>query len=80
MDLIVAVSEGEIAAAVRLAAEDARLVVEPSGALPIAAMRFRAGEAGLRDLDGPIVGVVSGGNVDPDLYLGYLEMPIPQER
>lgn len=79
MDAIVTVSEAEIAAAVRLAAEEARLVVEPSGALPIAAMRFHAEEAGLTGLDGPIVGVVSGGNVDPDRYLAYLEAPIPAE-
>src|SRR5215217_141629 len=79
LDAIVTVSEAEIAAAVRLAAEEARLVVEPSGALPIAAMRFHAREAGLEDVRGPIVGVVSGGNVDPDRYLRYLEAPIPSE-
>jgi threonine dehydratase len=79
LDVIVTVSEAEIAAAVRLAAEEARLVAEPSGALPIAAMRFHAAEAGLTGLDGPIVGVVSGGNVDPDRYLEYLEAPVPQE-
>jgi threonine dehydratase len=79
LDAIVTVSEAEIAAAVRLAAEEARLVVEPSGALPIAAMRFHAAEAGLRGLDGPVVGVVSGGNVDPDRYRAYLDAPIPAE-
>ena len=79
LDLIVTVTEAEIAAAVRLAAEEARLVVEPSGALPIAAMRFHAIEAGLDRLDGPIVGVVSGGNVDPDRYLAYLGSPVPPE-
>ena len=80
LDLIVTVTEAEIAAAVRLGAEEARLVVEPSGALPIAAMRFHAEEAGLTGLDGPIVGVVSGGNVDPDRYLEYLEAPVPVEE
>ena len=79
LDAVVTVSEAEIAAAVRLAAEEARLVVEPSGALPIAAMRFHAAEAGLVGLAGPIVGVVSGGNVDPDRYVAYLESPIPPE-
>jgi threonine dehydratase len=79
LDAIVTVSEAEIAAAVRLAAEEARLVVEPSGALPVAAMRFHAAEAGLVGLGGPIVGVVSGGNVDPDRYLEYLRAPIPRE-
>lgn len=79
LDVIVTVSEDEIAAAVRLAAEEARLVVEPSGALPIAAMRFRAAQAGLVGLPGPIVGVVSGGNVDRDRYRAYLEAPVPPE-
>ena len=79
LDAVVTVSEVEIAAAVRLAAEEARLVVEPSGALPVAAIRFRAREAGLVGLDGPVVGVVSGGNVDPDRYVAYLESPIPPE-
>jgi threo-3-hydroxy-L-aspartate ammonia-lyase len=79
LDAVVTVSEAEIAGAVRLAAEEARLVVEPSGALTVAAMRFRAADADLVDLDGPIVGVVSGGNVDPDRYLAYLEAPIPPE-
>ncbi len=82
LDLIVTVSEAEIVAAVRLAAEEARLVVEPSGALPIAAMRFHAGELGLdtpEALEGPIVAVVSGGNVDPDRYREYLAAPVPPE-
>ena len=42
LDRIVTVSEAEIAAAVRLAAEESRLVAEPSGALSVAALRFRA--------------------------------------
>lgn len=79
LDGIVVVSEAEIAAAVRLAAEEARLVVEPSGALPIAAMRFHAAEAGLDPAVGPIVGIVSGGNVDPDRYLEYLAASVPAE-
>jgi len=62
---------------VRLAAEEARLVVEPSGALPIAALRFHADEIGLPLLHGTAVGVVSGGNVDPEQYRALLEAPIP---
>jgi threonine dehydratase len=38
LDAIVTVSEAEIAAGVRLAAEESRLVVEPSGALSVAAL------------------------------------------
>jgi threonine dehydratase len=43
----------------------------------VAALRFRAVEAGLQQADGPVVAVVSGGNVDPDAYRRYLEAPIP---
>ena len=72
LDSIVTVSEDEIAAAVRLAAEWSRLVVEPSGALSIAALAFRSAELGLDDVDGPVVAVVCGGNVDPERYREFL--------
>jgi threonine dehydratase len=74
---IVTVTEAEIAAAVRLAAEWSRLVVEPSGALGIAALAFHSRELRLDRVNGAVVAVVSGGNVDPDEYRGYLEAPIP---
>jgi threonine dehydratase len=77
LDGIVTVSEAEIAAGVRLAAERSRLVAEPSGALVVAAMAFRTREAGLDEHPGPSVGIVSGGNVDPDAYRTYLEAPLP---
>jgi threonine dehydratase len=77
MDGIVTVSEEEIAAGVRLAAERARLVAEPSGALAIAAIAFHSAELGLADRSRTIVGVVSGGNVDPAQYRAYLEAPLP---
>ena len=77
LDDIVTVSESEIAAAVRLAAEESRLVVEPSGALTVAALAYRSAEAGLDGLEGPIVAVVSGGNVDPERYRAFLETPLP---
>jgi threonine dehydratase len=77
LDSIVTVSEAEIAAAVRLAAEESRLVVEPSGALTVAALAFRSEEARLLGLDGPVVAVVSGGNVDPHRYLEFLRAPLP---
>ena len=72
LDRVVTVTEAEIAAAVRVAAEEARLVVEPSGALSIAALRFHADEAGLADETRPVVAVVSGGNVDPARYRAIL--------
>ena len=76
LDGIVTVSEVEIAAAVRLAAERARLVVEPSGALGIAAAVFHADVVGLPK-DADTVAVASGGNVDPEAYRRYLEAPLP---
>lgn len=77
LDDVVTVSEAEIAAGVRLAAERSRLVVEPSGALVVAAIAFRARESGLDRATGPVVGIVSGGNVDPEAYRRYLETPLP---
>ena len=77
LDDIVTVSEAEIAAAVRLAAEESRLVTEPSGALSVAALAFRSAEARLDSLDGPVAAVVSGGNVDPERYRAFLDAPIP---
>jgi threonine dehydratase len=78
LDDIVTVTEAEIAAGVRLAAELSRLVVEPSGALTVAALAYRAREAGLAGINGPVVAVVSGGNVDPDRYRAFLEAPLPR--
>jgi threonine dehydratase len=77
LDRVVTVSEAEIGAAVRIAAEETRLVVEPSGALTIAALRFRANEAGLSDEADPVVAIVSGGNLDPERYRELLASPIP---
>jgi threonine dehydratase len=77
LDDIVTVSEAEIAAAVRLIAEESRLVAEPSGALAAAALRFRAREAGLDEGGGPVAAIVSGGNVDPRQYRELLAAPLP---
>ena len=76
VDAIVTVSEAEIGAAVRLVAERARLVAEPSGALAIAAWAFRRADVG-PTVEGDVVAVVSGGNVDPAEYRRYLEAPLP---
>jgi threo-3-hydroxy-L-aspartate ammonia-lyase len=78
LDAIVTVSEPEIEAAIRLGAEQSRLVIEPSGALAVAALRFHGRESGIDLLDGHVVAVVSGGNVDPARYRRYLSAPIPE--
>jgi hypothetical protein len=40
-------------------------------------MAFHAAALGLTPDAGPVVAVVSGGNVDPDAYAAYLTAPIP---
>ena len=54
LDGIVTVTEAQIAAGVRLAAERSRLVVEPSGALAVAAIAYRSAELGIPALDGDV--------------------------
>ena len=56
----VVATDNEVLAAMRFAFEKAKLVVEPGGALALAA--FLAGQV---PGDGPVVAVLSGGNVDP---------------
>lgn len=80
LDDVILVSEAEIAAGVRLAAEGSRLVAEPSGAVALAALAFHPEEAGVGRSTGDVVAVVSGGNVDPERYREYLGAPIPATR
>jgi threonine dehydratase len=68
VDQVVTVPDDEILDALRLLADDAKLVVEPSGAVATAAVLF--GHTGLRDMH--VVSVISGGNVAPDKVLQYL--------
>jgi len=62
VDEIVTVSEDEVLEAMRWLALEAKLVVEPTGALTLAAV-----QTGAVAIDGPTVLIVSGGNVDPVL-------------
>jgi threonine dehydratase len=77
MDAIVTVTDEEIAAAVRVAAEQARLVLEPAGATALAAWLYRRSEAGLAHLTGDIAIVGSGGNVDSEWFRTCLD---PSDR
>ena len=61
--MIVAVSEEEVAQAVKWAWQHHQLVVEPGGAAGLAAVL--AGKASPRD---GLVVILSGGNVDPALH------------
>lgn len=68
VDDIVTVDDDEIRAAVLALHRGARLVVEPSGAVAMAAlMHERTGVEGRR-----VVAILSGGNIDPALLAGWL--------
>ncbi|MFE8972688.1 threonine ammonia-lyase [Streptomyces cyaneofuscatus] len=60
VDEVRTVTENELSSALLLCLERAKLVVEPAGASPVAAL-LSAPEA----FRGPVVAVLSGGNVDP---------------
>jgi threonine dehydratase len=60
VDEVRTVSEDDLAKALLLCLERAKLVVEPAGASPVAALLADPGS-----FEGPVVAVLSGGNVDP---------------
>jgi threonine dehydratase len=60
VDDVVTVTEDQLSKALLLCLERAKLVVEPAGASPVAALL-----AAPRAYEGPVVAVLSGGNVDP---------------
>lgn len=62
------VSEEEISEALLLLAERAKLVVEPSGAAGVAELLKHPGE-----WQGPVVVVLSGGNIDPLVLMRVLQ-------
>jgi threonine dehydratase len=72
VDEIVTVPEDAVLEAMRWLALEAKLVVEPTGALTLAALFAGAVEAA-----GPTVLVISGGNVDPVLAASVLAGPVP---
>jgi threonine dehydratase len=72
VDRLVTVDDDQIVAAVRWLFREAKVVVEPSGAVSVAAAL--TDEESLRT--GTTVAVLSGGNVDPDLYAKILTEPL----
>ncbi|WP_433545980.1 threonine ammonia-lyase [Streptomyces sp. CA-294286] len=60
VDEVRTVSEDELSSALLLCLERAKLVVEPAGASPVAALLSQP-----ESFEGPVVAVLSGGNVDP---------------
>ena len=69
VDEVVTVDDAAMIAAVRWLFHEAHLVAEPSGAAAVAAA-LRASAPGS-------VAVVSGGNVDPVAYAGYIAVAAP---
>lgn len=68
VDRFETVSEEEISQALLLLAERAKLVVEPSGAAGVAALLKGSGS-----WEGPVVVVLSGGNIDPLVLMRVLQ-------
>src|SRR5262245_13387419 len=67
VDRLDTVDEDEIAVALRWMFREAKMVVEPSGAVTVAAA-LRAGSG----YGPPVVAIVSGGNLDPSVFAKYL--------
>jgi threonine dehydratase len=70
VDEVVTVSDEDIAKAVGWLSRNARLVVEPSGAATTAAIMLGLGH--IDPSKGPVVAVVSGGNVAPEAFAKYV--------
>jgi threonine dehydratase len=64
VDEVVTVTDEELASAMKWLFHEAKIVAEPSGAATVA--------AALRMTEPDTVAVVSGGNVDPDAFAGYI--------
>jgi len=68
LDKVLTVSEEQIVEAVRIAAREARLVLEPSGAVTLAALLHHRDELP----EDAVVAIASGSNVDPQRYVEFL--------
>jgi hypothetical protein len=68
VDEVVRVDDAATLDALRWLFREAKLVVEPSGAITVAAAMAGAGAPG----PGPAVAVLSGGNVEPEAFANYL--------
>ena len=71
VDRVVTIDDRAIVAALQWVFRQAKLVVEPSGAITVAAALADAA-AGRIDPGGPVVAVLSGGNVEPQAFTEYL--------
>ena len=72
VDRIVTIDDRAIVAALQWIFREAKLLAEPSGAITVAAALADMA-AGRLEASGPVVAVISGGNVEPAAFRGYLE-------
>ena len=70
VDEVVTVPDAAMVSAIRWLFRHARLVVEPSGSVTTAALMLGLG--GVDPSRGPVVAIVSGGNVEPASYAAYI--------
>jgi threonine dehydratase len=70
VDEVVTVADDDMIRAIAWLYRHARLVVEPSGAVTTAAIMLGLG--GIDPSRGPVVAIVSGGNVEPEKYAQYI--------
>jgi threonine dehydratase len=70
VDQVVTVADAEMVRAIQWLFRHARLVVEPSGSVTTAAVMLARG--GIDPSKGPVVAIVSGGNVEADKYAEYI--------
>jgi threonine dehydratase len=70
VDQVVTVTDAETIRAIQWLYRHARLVVEPSGAVTTAAAMLGRGE--IDPSAGPVVAIVSGGNVEAAKYAEYI--------
>jgi threonine dehydratase len=68
VDEFVTVTDDELSAALLVLLERHKMVVEPAGGAAVAALL-----SGTVDVGGPVVAILSGGNVDPMLLLRVIE-------
>jgi len=70
VDDVVTVDDEDMVRAIGWLFRHARLVVEPSGSVTTAAVMLGLG--GINPSRGPVVAIVSGGNVEPDKFADYI--------
>jgi threonine dehydratase len=70
VDEIVTIADADMIRAIRWLFRHARLVVEPSGSVTTAAVMLGLG--GVDAAAGPVIAIVSGGNVEASRYAEYI--------